>query len=352
MSDDARHDDPNPEDLNPEDPNLDSLDPGLTGGELPPMDADLAALLATDQPGPMPADVWSRLEAAIAAEPPFVAPTSASGETAEPNDRLAPVADLGAARTRRSSRLWPVLAGAAGVALVGLVALPALRGGDAPPVADGPITAEAAIDIPAPASITANSGAQSANDGGQGGEGQGSEPQVAEPAAPGSAAPTASAPSSSPSTADPTANPAPTAAGPAAAATPVALLNTGTAYSADAMPTQVGALMTAAGMTDSTSMTRAMGATSASVAPMTGTGMLASPEALHDCMLRLGLPESAKPLVVDHGFFDGRDAGLVVTVGATLSDGQPSDLHVVVVGTQCSEADVTAARHFDFPVVR
>lgn len=313
-------------------------DPGLTGADLPPIDPALASWLAQDPAPPMPADVWDRISAALAAEPPFVAMTGAPAEAVAPTGQ---VTDLAEARARRSGRLWPVLAGAAGIALVGLVALPAIRGGGAPPVADGPVTASAAIDVPTPNS-----------DEGQGGN----EPLVAEapapedPAVAATAAPTAEAVSTAtPNPAEPTASPSPTVS--TAVATPVAMLDTGTTYSIDLLPTQVGTVLATAGLPDSTSMARAMGRASTASAPaMTGDGMLASPQALHDCLLRLGLPETSLPLVVDHGSFDGHDAGMIITVGKTQVDGKPSDLHVVLVGTACAESDVAAARHFDLPI--
>lgn len=320
-------------------PGSDLPDPGLTGADLPPIDPELHAWLASDPAPPMPADVWSRIEAALAAEPPFgaagVPEPAAISESAE-------VTDLAAARRRRSGRLWPVLAGAAGVALIGLVALPALRGGDAPPVADGPITAEAAIDIPTPASMTAPAETNVGQGAGEGSDAQGTEPQVADaPADP----PTSAAPSPDPGV---TQTPAPSPN----VAMPVAMLDTGTTYSSDAMPTQVTTLLASVGMADSQSMARAMGGASVSPSPMAGTGLMASPEALHDCMLRLGLPETSQPLLVDHGTFEGQDAGMLVTVGSVLTDGTPGDLHVVVVGMECAETDVAAARHFDLPVAR
>ena len=94
------------------------------GGDLPPLDPELAAWLASDPPPPMPEEVWARLEARLAAEPPLVP----SG-----------VVDLGSERAkRRGGRLLPVLAGAAGLALVGAVVLPTLRSSDPTPVAEGP----------------------------------------------------------------------------------------------------------------------------------------------------------------------------------------------------------------------
>ncbi|MEK9662989.1 MAG: hypothetical protein VW082_00060 [Candidatus Nanopelagicales bacterium] len=312
-------------------------DPGLTGADLPPMDPELHAWLTRDPAPPMPADVWDRLESALAAEPPFIAAPTDTPETS--SDVPATVTDLAA--RRRSGRLWPVLAGAAGVALVGLVALPALRGGDAPPVADGPLTAEAAIDIPTPNGLTA----ESADTGDAlSTDAKGTEPQVADAPADTPADPPESAAPSPAATETPA--PSPTVA------IPVAMLDTGTTYSSDAMPTQVTTLLASVGMPDSGSMARAMGRASVSPSPMAGTGLMASPEALHDCMVRLGLPETAQPLLVDHGTFEGLDAGMLVTVGSVLTDGTPGDLHVVVVGMECAETDVATARHFDLPVAR
>jgi len=278
-------------------------------GELPPLDPELAAWLAADPAPTMPEDVWSRLESALAAEPPL--------------NRDATVVDLSAARERRRGRLWPVLAGAAGVALVGLVVLPAVRGGGGTPVADAPVTAEAAVELPA---VPAPDAAVPSGDN----EGA----SAAEPSLSAVPEPTPSDSASAPE---------------ARAATPRAMLDTGTAYSSDALPGQVGAILTQVGLADPQAMASAVEATP-SPSPMTGAGMLSSAEALRDCLLRLGLPATAEPLVVDHGEFEGRDAGLVVTVGAMNSAGTPRDLHVVIVGTECTSADVSAARHFDLPV--
>jgi len=48
-----------------------SDEPTDISGELPPLDPELAAWLAADPAPTMPEDVWSRLESALAAEPPL-----------------------------------------------------------------------------------------------------------------------------------------------------------------------------------------------------------------------------------------------------------------------------------------
>ena len=281
----------------------DDADPGMTGADLPPLDPDLAAWLASDTAPAMPDAVWARLEVALAAEPPLTAASTGG----------APVVDLAEHRERRrGNRLWPVLAGAAGIALVGLVVLPAVRGGGAAPVADAPVTAEAAVGLPA---------------------------------ADGSDSATATEP---PSTSDAAALASPSP-GDAPVETPRALLSTGTTYSTEAGATQVGASLATAGLPDPAAIADAVSAEPIDT-PMTGTGMLASPQALHDCLLKLGIPEQAHPLVVDQGTFEGNEAGLVVTVSDAGDGSSPRDLHVVIVGTECDDADIAAARHFDLPL--
>lgn len=272
--------------------------------ELPPLDPDLAAWLAADPAPAMPADVWARLEAALAAEPPLV--SAAPG-----------VVDLAAERRRRRPRAaLTLLAGAAGLALVGAVVVPALQGGDpAPIVADAPLTTTAAEPPPADDAPTDVAPQPTA-------------------ALPGEAAPVAPAPD------------APMTSG--VTALPRAMLETGTDYSADAMPSQVTALLATAGLADSTDVSQAMTA-SPTATQMPGTGLAATPESLADCLGRLGLPAGSTPLLIDTATFDGQRAGVIVTVGAT-SAGQPSGLHVVAVGWDCADADVAAARHWDLPL--
>lgn len=271
-------------------------DPGTTGEPLPPLDPGLAAWFAAAPAPPMPPQVWDRIEAALAAEPAFTpsgeAPAAAAATTA------APVADLAAHREKRRSRVLPVLAGAAGVVLVGAVVIPAMRAGNAPtPVAED---------------------------------------------AGGSAASALVAP-------DPTPDmmrQAPTAA------MPRMMMSTGTDYASGAMPEQVAPLLATAGLTNAADVATMSSMTPAELAPVGNAGFTASGEALADCMGKLGMtPEGPPALVVDRATYDGADVGVVVTVNA-LPDGAqaPAVLNVVVVGSACTDADVAAAQRFEFTV--
>lgn len=274
------------------------------GGDLPPLDPEVAAWLAADPAPAMPAEVWARLEGALAAEP-------ALGASPD-------VVDLSAERTKRRSRsALPLLAGAAGLVLVGAIVVPAMRGSDpAPVVADGAVTTTTVAE-PAPDGAAPGAAAPDAT-----------------PAVPGEAAPTAAA------------TDAPMTSG--VTALPRAMLQTGTDYSADAMPSQVTTLLATAGLADSNDVSAAMTASPAAT-EMPGTGLAATAESLADCLGRLGLPAGATPLLIDTATFDGQRAGVIVTVGAT-ANGEPSGLHVVAVGWECAEADVAAARHWDLPL--
>lgn len=261
------------------------------GGDLPPLDPELAAWLASDTPGPMPEQVWSGIEARLAAEPPLVP---------------AGVVDLQAERTRRRpGKALPLLAGAAGLVLVGAVVLPSMQTSSPAPVADGASSAAAVVAGAAP------TGAEDAGVAGV---------------------------------------PAPQASGPEAApAMPRAIVSSGTDYSADTLPTQVTTLLASTGMTDSASVASAMTA-SPTTTPAPGTGLASNPEALADCLGRLGLPPESVPLVLDTATIDGVEGHVIVTLGAQDADGQPTALHVVTVGHDCTEDDVAAARHWDLPL--
>lgn len=265
-------------------------------GDLPPIDADLADWLASDTASPMPAEVWSDLEARFAAEA-----------------KAGKVVDLTAERTRRrGGRVLPILAGAAGVALVGAVVLPSLRSPDPAPVAGGSAASQPVVAVPAPEvadSVDPTSGAAAA----------------ATPSTPSGAAAVISEP-----------------------VLPRAIVSTGTDYAADDLPGQVVTLLADAGMADGTAVAAAM---SASPAPtsMPGSGLAASPEALADCLTRLGLPD-AIPLVLDTATIEGRAGSVIVTAGQAAPDGRPTSLHVVAVGQECNEEDVLSARHWDLPL--
>lgn len=277
------------------------------GGDLPPLDPVLAAWLEADDPGPMPDEVWASIQARLAQEPPLVP---------------AGVVDLGAVRSRRRSRTLPVLAGAAGLVLVGAVVLPSLGSPDPAPVADGVVASGPVLDPTSPA---------------PGGE---------------SAEPVAATPTTSQEMQG-TAAPDPASPGGATAGVeqvlPRAMLSTGTSYTTDALPAQVVTLLADAGMGDGVGVSSAM---TASPAPtqMLGTGLAASPESLADCLGRLGLPVGTIPLVLDTAIVDGREGSVIVTTSPPVTDGQPTALHVVAVGQDCTDADVAAARHWDLPL--
>ena len=271
------------------------------GGDLPPLDPELAAWLASDTPGPMPAEVWAGIEARLAAEPALIPASSADSQG---------VVDLGAERSRRRSRrALPLLVGAAGLVVAGAVVLPAVQTSSPAPVADGASSAQPAVVAAAPSPDASGDG------------------EVA-------SAPASASPDSAPRT-EPV--------------MPRAMVATGTDYTADTLPAQVTTLLATAGMSDSTAVAAAMAASPAT-ATLPGVGLAASAEALTDCLGRLGLPSGSVPLVLDTATVDGRDGSVIVTVGATDSVGAPTALHIVAVGQDCTDDDVAAARHWDLPL--
>jgi hypothetical protein len=272
------------------------------GGNLPPLDPELAAWLAADTPGPMPEAVWSGLEVALAAEPPLVP---------------AGVVDLARERSRRRGRkALPILVGAAGVALVGAVVLPSLQTSSPAPVADGPSSAQPIVAAaPSPES-----------------------PEVDNVAV-------APAPATTDSANDPSSG----TGNDIAPALPRAMVSTGTDYTAATLPAQVATLLASAGMSDITAVVSAMAA-SPSATVMPGSGLAATPESLSDCLKRLGLAPDSVPLVLDLATVDGRDGSVIVTAGARGADGRPTTLHVVAVGQDCTDQDVATARHLEMPL--
>lgn len=265
------------------------------GGPLPPLDPELAEWFASAPAPAMPPEVWDRIEGALAAQPPF----TPSGEVpAAAVAAPATVADLSERRERRGrSRALPILAGAAGLVLVGAVVVPAMRGGDAPaPVA----------------------------------EGNGGQPAVI---------------------ADPNPSPDMVASAPTAAM-PRMMMSTGTDYASAQMPDQVQPLLVTAGLTDAASVATMSSLMPTDVAPVGTGGFTASAESLADCMGKLGMaPDGPPTLLIDRATYDGADVGVVVTV-RSLPDGaeEPAVLDVVVVGSECSDADVAAAQRFEYAV--
>ena len=264
-------------------------DPGLTGGELPPLDPDLAAWFAAAPSPAMPPEVWDRIEAALAAEPPLAA------SPAEPGN----VVDLGEQRERRRSKVLPILAGAAGVVLVGAVVIPTMRAGNAPaPVAEAP-------------------------------PGGGASAAAALPASPDMVG------------------------SPRSATMPRMMMSTGTQYASTAMLDQVGSLLATAGITDASAVADMSAAEPPATVETVGTeGFTATAETLADCLERLGMTATETPaLVIDRATYDGTDAAVIVAVkSVTDPAAQPATLDVVVVGSQCSDDDVAAAEHFEYAV--
>lgn len=276
----------------------DRRDPDFFEGDLPPLDADLASWLGSDTPSAMPPEVWAQIESRLAQEPPLLIATPAVTDLA--------VTDLAVERGQRRRRgvLLPVLAGAAGLVLVGAVVLPSLRGGDT--VADG-----------------------------------GSGPAVTGVSSPTTTAPGPATQAEAVPDGNQVADAPPT--------TPRTMVATGINYASDSMPAQLTTLLATSGFADPGAVSAAVAATPAAMT-MAGDGLGASPEALADCLGRLGLPVTSTPLLVDMATFNGAKAGVIVTVDSPGEAVAPRSLHVVAVGWDCDEADVTAARHWDLPL--
>lgn len=271
-------------------------DPDIAG-ELPAIDADLATWLASDPAPVMPAEVWTELQARLAAEPPLVAPG---------------VIDLGAERARRRrGRLLPVLAGAAGIAVVGAVVLPTLRSPEPAPVADGVTASTSLVAEPAP------------------------DAAESQPVA-GQSGPVASTPEGAVAVIP-------------ESAVPRAMVSTGTDYTDEALPSQVVTLLANVGMADAPGVATAMNAAPAETT-MPGSGLASSPQALADCLERLGMPAGSVPLLLDTATVEGAAGSVIVTAGELAPEGAPTSLHVVAVGQECTDDDVAAARHWDIPV--
>lgn len=319
--------------------------------DLPPLDPDLAAWLAQSPPPVMPEAVWDRLSGALAAEEFARAHGGSAAEAAGGS-----VATLSGARSARAARrgrtLWPILAGAAGVVLVGAVAVPALRGGGGAPVADAPAPVTSAETQGAVAGAPANPVPRSEP------ESAGAEPAGADDASPSTSEPV---PGSEAPVPDPTASgvvdtpadPAPEAPGsePAeVAAVPVPMvIATGSEYTAASMADQVTALLADAGMAEPAALAAAM-ASPADVdaaTPVGADGFTSAPDVLRTCLDLLGATHGgAAPLIVDRALFSGQDVGVVVRL-RDIALGQPADLDVLVVDPECTPEDVAEAQRFD-----
>lgn len=275
--------------------------------ELGPLPPDLAEWFAAQGRPSMPPDVWARIEAALGAEQPL-APAAAAA--------LAPVVPLAssAAAAKRSlaARAWPILGAAAGLVLIGIVVLPVIRGGG-----DQPVTV---ADGGAVVSTTASAVAQET--------------------------PTALVGSGSPSKEASHQS--------RHANVPMAVLSTGTDYTMDSMPQQVGVLLTTAGIKapqDIPALPATDDTAAPTPSPVGDSGFTATPQTLVDCLERLGADAQELPaLIVDRATFAGSDAAVVVMMKSSdqpVSD-EPAVLDVVVVGAMCTDADVASAQHFDY----
>ena len=252
------------------------------------MTPELAAWLASAPAPTMPPEVWSSIEAALAAEPPFTPVATAS------------VVDLGERRERsRMARAWPLLAGAAGLVLLGVVVLPAIRGSNEPgPVADAPSNSSV-VTMPA--------------DGGQPAVGETPDSDVAR-------------------------------------AMPRMMMDTGTDYTPGGMVSQVGTLLNSVGITSANAAEDMSTKPPAKVSEASGsTHFASSASSMADCLGRLGIASKAHTtLVVDRGTFNGSDAGVIVSARSASA----GVLDVTVVGSKCSDSDVAAAQRFQYTVSR
>lgn len=289
-----------------------------------PLDPELAEWFLAGPVGPMPAEVWARIEAALAAEPPFQ-PAIPDGADGAGN-----VIDLGAERQRRSlaARAWPIMGAAAAVVLIGVVVIPVIRGGGGSqpvPVVAGGVAAES------PAQPVARS----------------QDPGGADSAV-------APEPADSPPvtvTAPQTPSPSQIASSPStqrATVMPAALMATGTDYTAEAITDQVGTLLTNAGMDQATDVRAYDPSTAPTPTPLGTTGFTATAADLADCLGRLGAAPETPPLVVDRATYDGHDVAVVVMMKAAQAIGAAPVLDVIVVNSACSDEDVAAAEHYDF----
>lgn len=295
--------------------------------ELPSLGDDypeLAQWLAAQPKIRMPDEVWDRITAALVAEPPL--------RSADPK-----VVSLAGRRTGRGAgrrRVMPLVGAAAGLALLGAVAIPAVLGGNAAnaPVAEAPVVM--------------------------------STPGVADQA-PGNPDPAASqdpidtvvpGPGDDPSG---PAEPDPVTTTEQATTSPAyRIVASGTDYVPTTMPEQVSGLLVNAGLTRGPGAVMAedvlatVGTAPAGLPAMVGSqGFTSDPVALSDCVQRLhafrGHADLRAPaLVVDRARFEGRESGVVVM----LAGGQPGRpyLDVAVVGPECDPADVAASVWFRY----
>ncbi|MFM9135395.1 MAG: hypothetical protein ACKOT0_08195, partial [bacterium] len=312
--------------------------------DLPPLDPELADWL-TEAPRPaMPDAVWDRLSAALAEE---------SARRSAGDVPTTPVVSLAEARSGQGGTraLWPILAGAAGVVLVGAVAIPVLRGGDSAPVADAPPQVasageEGAVASSTPSPRTASDTRESTAPASPAPSPTDTPPEAEAPELPapeGSASEVAGDPDSTSSP-----DPGSAAGGEPSVVVPM-VIATGSEYTADSLADQVTALLAGAGMAEPAALVAAMEspANLEAATPVGSDGFTSSPDVLRTCLDLLGATHGgAAPLVVDRALFSGQDVGVVVRL-REIALGQPADLDVLVVDPACTPEDVAAAERFD-----
>ena len=285
--------------------------------------------------GPMPDEVWRRLQAGLADESaarraaaaiPSGAAAAAAASPASPAPAAAAAVPL-APRRRRTPLLAGLVAAAAAIVAVAVIA-PQLTGGGgelvateaAPQASAGLMAADAGPPEGALSESALSEGA----------------PRAAAPAAPGNAA--KAAPSAAAAEAAPMASVRSRAAAPFAVRQ---VMRTGTDYTADTIGEAVMALVDTVGA----GQTRLMSSVTQEPDPTEGaTGFTATVEGLAGCLLALTAASDRQALVIDRATFQGADAGIVVVpVGIAASDpATPFDqIDIWVVTPDCGSTSTT-----------